>query len=96
MSKKDLDIGTEEIEKPIGDFIIKNAKGDLHTDGMYYHYRDVCKLLKLQKKETAESIEEEIINILSEKAQLEVSGRKTITPSMFKDIAKQISDKLKK
>jgi hypothetical protein len=40
----------EEIEPPIGDFIINNAKGVQGSDGMYYHYSEVCKLIKLQKQ----------------------------------------------
>ena len=34
-----------EIEQPIGDFIINNAKCKPSEDGMYYHYADVCELL---------------------------------------------------
>ncbi len=41
---------TVPIEKPIGDFIIANATGTMGNDGMYYHYAEVCKLLKLYKK----------------------------------------------
>lgn len=41
----------EEIPKPIGDFIINNAKGILLDDGVYYHYSEVIKLLKLYLKE---------------------------------------------
>lgn len=37
----------EKIPKPIGQFIIDNAKGVLLEDGMYYHYTEVIKLLKL-------------------------------------------------
>jgi hypothetical protein len=40
----------EEIVKPIGDFIIANAVGTEGQDGVYYHYSEVCKLLKLQSK----------------------------------------------
>jgi hypothetical protein len=38
----------EEIKLPIGDFIIKNATPTQGADGAYYHYSEVCKLLKLQ------------------------------------------------
>jgi hypothetical protein len=38
----------EEIKLPIGDFIIKNATPTQGADGVYYHYSEVCKLLKLQ------------------------------------------------
>jgi len=31
---------------PIGDFIIANAKGVAGKDGVYYHYSEVCTLLK--------------------------------------------------
>lgn len=39
-----------EIPAPIGDFIIENSNGVMGNDGMYYHYSDVCKLLKLYKQ----------------------------------------------
>lgn len=34
------------IPKPIGDFILENAKGVQLFDGRYYHYSEVCGLLK--------------------------------------------------
>ena len=40
----------EKVIKPIGDFIIENATAVQGQDGAYYHYAEVCKLLKLQKK----------------------------------------------
>jgi hypothetical protein len=40
----------KEIEKPVGDFIMDNATGVQGSD-VYYHYSEVCKLLKLMKKE---------------------------------------------
>jgi hypothetical protein len=42
---------TEEVKKPIGDFILENATGVQGQDGVYYHYSEVCKLLRLQEKE---------------------------------------------
>lgn len=36
----------KEIEPPIGDFILKNATGIMGNNGVYYHYADVCNLLK--------------------------------------------------
>lgn len=33
------------LPKPIGDFIIANAKGIMGNDGVYYHYAEVCSLL---------------------------------------------------
>lgn len=38
-----------KVDKPIGDFIIKNGVGIQTMDGKYYHYSEVCKLLKLQR-----------------------------------------------
>ena len=46
---------TEEIKKPIGDFIMKNATGIQGQDGVYYHYSEVCKLLRLQEKQLKKS-----------------------------------------
>jgi hypothetical protein len=40
----------EEMPEPIGNFIIDNAKGVMGADGMYYHYTEVIKLLKLRDK----------------------------------------------
>jgi hypothetical protein len=40
----------KEIEKPVGDFIMDNATGVQGGDGVYYHYSEVCKLLKLMKR----------------------------------------------
>lgn len=36
----------KEIPAPIGDYIIKNADGVILQGGAYYHYSDVCRLLK--------------------------------------------------
>jgi hypothetical protein len=44
------DDGLEEIKEPIGKFIIENATPVQGNDGAYFHYSDVCKLLKLQQK----------------------------------------------
>ena len=40
-----------ELKKPIGDFIIKNAKGTQTENGVYYHYSKVCSLLKSYEKQ---------------------------------------------
>ncbi len=34
-----------DVDPPIGDFILKNATGELRADGTYYHYSEVCMLL---------------------------------------------------
>lgn len=36
----------EELTKPIGDFVIENATGVQREDGRYYHYSEVCSLIK--------------------------------------------------
>lgn len=41
----------EEVKKPIGDFIIENAVSTQGLDGAYYHYSEVCKLLRLQEEQ---------------------------------------------
>lgn len=41
----------QEPKKPIGDFIIKNSKGTQTENGVYYHYTEVCRLLKLYEKQ---------------------------------------------
>ena len=47
---------TEEIQKPIGDFIFDNAEGQMGVDGAYYHYSDVCTLIKLYHKKEMEKL----------------------------------------
>ena len=41
----------QEVEKPIGDFILKNADGVQTENGKYYSYQEVCTLLKNYKKQ---------------------------------------------
>jgi hypothetical protein len=48
-----------EIERPIGEFIMDNATGVQGEDGVYYHYTEVCKLLKLMKKELKDKLKDE-------------------------------------
>ncbi len=45
-----MEDGLEEVQKPIGNFIINNAKGTPLADGQYYHYGEVIKLLRLYEK----------------------------------------------
>jgi len=42
------ELAQKPIEPPIGDFIFANANAIQLEDGYYYHYSEVCKLLKLQ------------------------------------------------
>lgn len=41
----------KEPEKPVGDFILEYGKGTQTENGMFYHYSEVCKLLKDYKRE---------------------------------------------
>lgn len=52
----------EEIEmpKPIGDFVINNAKGIQGNDGVYYHYSEVCKLLKEYRQSEIDELKAEL------------------------------------
>ena len=52
----------EEVKVPIGEFIINNAVSIQGADGAYYHYSEVCKLLKLQSQRMYS--EEEVLNLL--------------------------------
>jgi len=54
----------EAVKPPIGDFIIANATPRQGLDGAYYHYSEVCKLLKLQAKRMYS--EEEVEKIAKE------------------------------
>lgn len=36
----------KELEKPVGDFVIKNGNAHILKGGAYYHYSDVCRMLK--------------------------------------------------
>lgn len=50
---------TEEgIPAPIGAFILDNAKGMQLFDGRYYHYSEVCALLKLYGERVLEKAAE--------------------------------------
>lgn len=54
MAKKKTDLsGIKEIplEPPTGDFIMKHAKGVAGVDGQYYHYAEVCSLIRRAKIE---------------------------------------------
>ena len=46
----------EEIQMPIGNFIMNNAKGVMCDDGVYYHYAQVCRLLRLYHEEKTKPI----------------------------------------
>jgi hypothetical protein len=45
-----VDDGTVPIERPIGEFILNNGAGVMGVNGMYYHYAEVCRLLKMYKE----------------------------------------------
>jgi hypothetical protein len=49
----------EEVKPPIGKFIIDNAVSIQGTDGAYYHYSEVCKLLRLQQEQDKNKYSEE-------------------------------------
>ncbi len=40
----------KELPEPIGNFILENITGVDTPTGVYYHYADVCTLLKKYKK----------------------------------------------
>lgn len=55
----------EEVKLPIGKFIIDNAISTQGTDGAYYHYSEVCKLLRLkQKQDNNKYNEKEVFNLI--------------------------------
>lgn len=54
----------EEVKPPIGKFIIDNAVSIQGTDGAYYHYSEVCKLLRLQKEQDKNKYSEEKVDKL--------------------------------
>lgn len=45
-----MTIETVPLKEPIGTFVIENAKGIQGRDGTYYHYSEVCVLLKRYQK----------------------------------------------
>ena len=50
----------EEIPKPeVQDFIIENGNGVMGNDGMYYHFTEVIKLMKLYEKKIRKELENE-------------------------------------
>ena len=46
----DGDVDEIELEEPVGKYIIENSEHIDLEDGAYYHYRDVCRLVKNFKK----------------------------------------------
>jgi len=49
---EELEEGLEEVESPVGDFILNNARTGISTqNGAYYPYAEVCYLLNLYKEE---------------------------------------------
>jgi hypothetical protein len=44
--KQTAEESLKEIPAPIGDFILSNGIGRQFTDGRYYHYTEVCELLR--------------------------------------------------
>jgi hypothetical protein len=76
----------EEIVKPIGDFIIANATAIEGQDGAYYHYSEVCKLLKLQAKEMYNT--KEVIEHLNHLIMMSSSTLDTFTDDEGKIIIK--------
>jgi hypothetical protein len=54
----------EEVKPPIGKFIIDNAVSIQGTDGAYYHYSEVCKLLRLQQEQNKNMYSEEEVKEL--------------------------------
>jgi hypothetical protein len=81
----------EEVIKPIGDFIIENATALKGQDGAYYHYAEVCKLLKLQSKRMYS--EEDMINFHKwayQKNRIEESDKTT------KELLKEWFEQFKK
>jgi len=61
---------TEEIPKPIGDYIMSNSKHIQREDGAYYHYADVCRLIRNYsksevKKELPKDLDQRLRDTLS-------------------------------
>jgi len=52
MPGKQLEI--QGLPEPIGKFVLDNAQGVQVADGMYYHYSEVCSLLRKYKKHLEE------------------------------------------
>jgi hypothetical protein len=89
--------GTEEIPKPIGDFIIENAKAVEGLDGAYYHYSEVCKLVKSMQKqpmtfdpepltEDQKFFRELVVRLCNKAIDLEQSDWPNLTIEMAKDL----------
>jgi len=53
---KDLEL--KPLPKPIGSFVMENAEGVMGNDGMYYHYSDVCTLLKKYHEQELKKLED--------------------------------------
>jgi len=51
MKKNKNQIKEIPLEPPTGDFIMKHARGVAGVDGQYYHYVEVCSLIRRAKIE---------------------------------------------
>lgn len=87
-----IEDGLVPIPPPIGNYIIDNIDGIMGVDGAYYHYKDVCRVLKILKKD----IEDKKLEELEEWLRSETWGfeRKTISSILVHD--KIIKLKIKK
>lgn len=56
-----------DLKPPLGKFIIDNAEGAQGEDGVYYHYEEVLKLLKLYNTDKVKLSKEDIVKYLAGK-----------------------------
>lgn len=56
-----------DLKPPLGKFIIDNAEGVQGEDGVYYHYEEVIKLLKLYGTDKVKLTKEDIVKYLAGK-----------------------------
>ena len=66
----------EALPEPVGKFIIDNATGTNTNTGTFYHYSDVCRLLKLYGNEKANAVLQEAYKkIFMDDAIIEALGK---------------------
>lgn len=87
-------MGSKELPKPIGSFIIDNASGVQLSDGVYYHYTEVIKLLRLyESPQIKENKTEKILRDLKNKYKSWLKEEKVIklakTPNYIKEVTLQ-------
>jgi hypothetical protein len=87
-------VGNNKNKEPIGKFIINNAKGTETQNGVYYHYSEVCALLKKHKEQlilSGVSHQRELLIAELNKTDLEYIHKQGCTDILAEDLLRAIN-----